>query len=303
MCKTKSIDWSCKHDIFLRNQDGSYTRMDEPYYKSELVGPGIWKILSAGDFSYLVAGEKEAVAIDTGYGAGNIREYLQTLTDVPVKNVFNTHDHFDHTANNGYFEKAFMAKETIPLATIPYKSFEGIDFIQDYERVAVEEGFIYDLGNRELEVFEIPDHTTGGIALLDKKGRFLFTGDEFMEMPMGKKLRVSLHTFVGYLEKLLARKNDFDYLGAGGGVFEVKMLEQFYACAKYILEGHRGIKEERKPFPQVKFENAPEGNIIYDRVLPHPGDGGPGKNKALEEETMLCMEYAGTKIIYNEQFI
>ena len=121
-----------------------------------------------------MAGDDEAVSIDTGYGAGNLREYLQTLTDKPVRNVFNTHSHFDHTANNGYFEKAYMAPEAIPLATIPYRSFEGIDFIQDYERVPVDDGFVYDLGNRTLEVFKIPDHTRDGIALLDRKQRLLF---------------------------------------------------------------------------------------------------------------------------------
>lgn len=298
MEKKKSIDWSCKHNILLQNADGSFTPMDEPYYVAEQIAPGTWKILSAGDYSYLVEGEKEAVSIDTGYGAGNIREYLQTLTEKPVNHVINTHSHFDHTANNGYFDKAYMAEEALPLATVPYKSFEGIDFIQDYERVAVEEGFIYDLGGRTLEIFKIPDHTEDGIAMLDRRERLLFTGDEFMEM--GKPLqRISVTTFYGYLEKLEAHRSEFDRICAGAGVFDASFLDSFYACARYILDGHRGEPMEMKPFPPQKLPVGPNGELVYDRVHPHPGDqAGSGKPHGPKKE-MYAVEHAGIRIMYD----
>lgn len=289
------IDWSCKHHILIQNDDGTVSPMDEPYFRAEQVAPGTWKILSAGDYSYLVAGDREAVAIDTGYGAGNIRAYLQTLTDKPVRNVINTHSHFDHTANNGYFEKAFMAAEGIPLATIPYKSFEGIQFIQDYERIPVDEGFCYDLGGRSLEVFKIPDHTADGIALLDRKERLLFTGDEFMTM--GKMLNVSLRTFYGYLEKLMAHRSEFDRLCAGGGVLDAALLDGYFACAKQILAGQEGKKAQPHARKRPEAPKGPHGEILYDRIRPHPGDGGAGG--PAQNRELYVMEYAGAKIIYD----
>lgn len=297
MEKQRMVDWSCKHDILIQNDDGTLSPMDEPYFRAELIAPGTWKILSSGDHSYLVAGEKEAVSIDTGYGAGNIRQYLQTLTDKPVKNVINTHSHFDHTASNGYFEKAYMAQEGLARATIPYASFEGIDFIRDYERVAVEEGFVYDLGGRTLEVFQIPDHTPDGIALLDRKARLLFTGDEFMEM--GKMLNVSLTTFCGYLEKLMAHRGEFDRLCAGAGVFDASFLDGFYNCAKYILAGHKGEPVVMKPRAHRELPKGPNGETVYDRIKPHPGDGGAGKGAPGPKRDMYAVEYAGAKIIYD----
>lgn len=301
MSTKKTIDWSCKHDILLLNDDGTCSPMDEPYYRCEKVAPGTWKILSAGDYSYLVEGEKEAVAIDTGYGAGNIREYLQSLTDKPVKNVINTHDHFDHTANNGYFEKAYMAPESVPLATVPFKSFEGIDFIQDYERVAVEEGFIYDLGGRTLEIFKIPDHTEGGIAMLDRKERLLFTGDELFPVLMGKRLRISIRTFYGYMEKLMAHRAEFERICAGSGVMDGSVVDQYYACAKYIVEGHEGeLLGPEPPRGPMKLDIPEEykDRIVYDRMKPHPGDSGkkPAPNP---DAQMRSMAYAGTKIVYD----
>ena len=275
---SKQIDFSCKHHILIKNPDDTYSTMDEPYFRATQIAPGTWQILSSGDYSYLFEGENEAVSIDTGYGAGNLREYLQTLTDKPVRNVINTHNHFDHTANNGYFEKAYMAHKAIPLATIPYASFEGIDFIQDYERVGIGEGFVYDLGGRTLEVFDIPDHTADGIALLDRKERLLITGDEFMPLPMGKQLkRITVQTFYGYLEKLMAHRHEFDRLVCGGGVHDAKMLDDYYHCAKLIMEGDKGEPVQMKAGGPPTMPAGPNGELVYHRIIPHAGDGGAGK--------------------------
>lgn len=122
----KSIDFSSKHDVMLRNQDGSLTPMDEPYHTSKLIAPGVWQIESEGD--------EQALAIDSGYGAGNEREYMQTLTKKPVRYVANTHFHFDHTADDAYFDAAYMSAETAESASIPYPSFAGMSFPRNYRR-------------------------------------------------------------------------------------------------------------------------------------------------------------------------
>lgn len=296
MGAVKIIDWSCKHDIYIENPDGTYSRMDEPYYRSEIIAHGTWKILSSGDYSYLVEGGKKAIAIDTGYGAGNIREYLESLTDKPLNEVINTHDHFDHTANNAYFDKAYMSEKTLPLATIPFKSFEGIDFCpNDYERVVVREGDVIDLGGRELEIFEVADHAVGSIILLDRKQRLLFTGDEFM--PIGKHLKISITRWFEYLEKLAVHRNEFDRLCGGFGVADAGMFDDFYECARYVIEGHEGTecKMPQKPCFPIKKDN--EGHIIYDRIRPHPGDGGAGKEEPMKEPRLV--EYSDTQIIYD----
>lgn len=144
----QGVDWSCRHDILLKNQDGTFSPMDLPYFRSRLVAPGTWQILRAGDYSYLIERDQEAFAFDTGYGAGNIRAYLQTLTEKPVRAVINSHSHFDHTAGNGYFDEAFMAFRAIPPAAIPFHSFEGIPFRADYKRTGIREGDVLDPGGR-----------------------------------------------------------------------------------------------------------------------------------------------------------
>jgi glyoxylase-like metal-dependent hydrolase (beta-lactamase superfamily II) len=124
---TASIDYSPLHHVMIGNDDGTLTPMDQPYFRSTLIAPHTWQIESDGDYAYLVEGEKEALAIDTTYGAGNIRRYMQSLTTKPLRMVANTHFHFDHTALNAYFDKALMSAATAEKATTPFPSFTGTD--------------------------------------------------------------------------------------------------------------------------------------------------------------------------------
>lgn len=291
------IDFSCKHDILIKNKDGSYSHMDEPYFQAELIAPNTWRVLSSGDYSYLVAGENEAIAIDTGYGAGNIREFMQTLTDKPVRNVINTHNHFDHTAGNSYFEKALMHPAAFDTATIPYASFAGIDFPRDYEFVAVHEGDTYDLGGRVLEFFWIPDHSPDGIAILDRKERIFFIGDELMPMPMGKTLNVPVKVFAGYLEKFLSHRSEYDRMYSGGGEFDVAYVDKYYACAQEILGGNHGQPFERKKGGPPPMLAGPNGEVVYDRMFPHPGDGGAGD--PIPAGNWYALESHGVRIAYD----
>jgi glyoxylase-like metal-dependent hydrolase (beta-lactamase superfamily II) len=290
----KNIDFSCKHDILIENEDGSLLPMDEPYFASEKIAPGTWKILSDGDYFYLVEGDNEALVIDSGYGCGNVREYLQSLTVKPVKNIANTHDHFDHTANNAYFDCAFMSAETEPLRTIPFKSFEGIEFPRDYKVQVIDEGYEFHLGNRDLVTFKIPDHAVGSLAFLDRKERILFSGDE-IGMPMGKKLNGSVEIFANYMEKLSLYRHEFDVICAGFGVLDASIVDRYLKNVRHILAGNEGMQYEKPVFPRTPLSAS---RTIYKRRLPHPCDL-PKEFYEEADRNLRVMEYADCRIIYD----
>ena len=52
---------------------------------------------------------------------------------------------------------------------------------QSAEFLTLTEGDVFDLGGLFLEVYELPGHTPGGIVLLDRKDRILFSGDSILE--------------------------------------------------------------------------------------------------------------------------
>ena len=289
------IDFSCKHNILLEDQDGTLKPIDEPFFRAIKIANGTWQIHSDGDYSYLLEGVEEALVIDSGYGAGNIREFCETVTDKPVRRIVNTHDHFDHTANNCYFECAYMSEETKPLATLPFPSFEGIEFPRDYPVEIVDDGDIIPIKGRDLKVFKIPDHAVGSIVLLDRKERLLFTGDE-IGMQHGKALNGSVERWLKHMEKLLKYREEFDYLCTGFSVLDAKLIEQYIDNAKFILAGNEGAPTELAPFPNFsRISN--DGKVIWKRFLPHPGDGP--KNWGEDHEFKRVMDYAGCKIIYD----
>ena len=287
----------------IKSEDGTLTPMDVPYYKSELIAPGTWKIESDGDFSYLIEGGSEALAIDTGYGAGNIREYLQTLTRKPVRYVANTHDHFDHTANNSYFDKAYMSEETAKKATIPFASFAGINFPRDYPKEIIGDGYKFQLGDREVEAFLIPNHTTGGTAYLDRRSRILFSGDEIFQGSITISPVGSVAQYARNMQKLADHRSEFDKLATGGfGVIDATWVDKFLANTQYILAGHEGepvTSQQDRPQAAAADPSAP---VVYRRRFPRPGDGGAGAGGTVNEN-LRKMTYDGAGVTYDIRHI
>lgn len=274
------IDFSCKHDILIEDEDGTLRPMDEPFFASELIAPGTWKIRSDGDASYLVEGSNEAIVIDSGYGAGSIRDYCQTLTDKPVKNIINTHDHFDHTANNSYFEKAYMTAASKELATIPFPSFEGIDFPRDYPVEIVKAGDVIDIGDRPLEIFELPDHAVGSIAILDKKERILFAGDEINGA--FKMINTSASAVKEQFMKLWERREDFDVIWPGSGnPSPVDVIKTYLDIFDEILEGDPGTPGFGFDGPGDRKPDKPRDTevTIFQRYRARPCDMKLDKGK------------------------
>lgn len=300
-----SINFSAQQDVMIRNGDGTLVSMTEPYFTSKLVAPGTWQIQSDGDYMYLVEGDDEAVLIDSGYGAGNIRAYCETLTSRPLNYVINTHYHFDHTANDAYFDCTYMSADTAAQATVPYPSFAGINFPRDYPVVIVSDGYTFDLGNRTLEVLEIPNHTAGGTALLDRTNRILFSGDEIMRAD-SLSLNCSVEQFEQNMEKLEAVRGEFDQCFGGPGVVDAGAIDHFLACSRYILAG--GTPDPAAggngqggsgQWNHSQDTSADSGQTIYGRGSVRTPDKGPAADNTYQVKTT----YSNCTLMYDSRKI
>ncbi len=130
---------------------------------------------------YLVVGEERALLIDTMNGTEDLKKLVKSLTDKPVT-VVNTHGHPDHIFGNIYFDKAYINPKDIALTKEFSESEDAQRLYKEKGKKmppfeAIHEGDTIDLGGRTLEIYEIPGHTPGGILLLLKEDRILFTGD------------------------------------------------------------------------------------------------------------------------------
>lgn len=76
------------------------------YYKVTDMGDGIFHIWEpAGVASSLITGKTKALLIDTGYGYGDLKSKVRSLTDLPLR-VVNTHCHLDHAGGNYLFQES-----------------------------------------------------------------------------------------------------------------------------------------------------------------------------------------------------
>ena len=173
------------------------------------IAPGIFALSEPYQWqqviSYLILGQDTAVLFDTGNGIGNIKAVVDQLTDKPVT-VLNSHTHFDHIGGNFQFDKVVSVSTPFSIANshgvdndmvkteasaealckgLPEGVTRASHRIRPFTIAAtIKEGDVIDLGNRRLEVLQVPGHTDDAIALLDRKAGFLWTGDTFYEGPI-----------------------------------------------------------------------------------------------------------------------
>ncbi len=155
-------------------------RRDEDQYVTEEIFQGIFRIRDYDDDNmYLVLGGKRALLIDAGMGKGDLRSLVDSLAGGLPLTVFVTHAHPDHIACLGQFQDdcpVFMHPADLPLL----KRFSESRYPEiDPQKIqSVQEGYTFDLGDRQLTVYEAPGHTVGSLVLLESSG-FLFSGDAF----------------------------------------------------------------------------------------------------------------------------
>ena len=156
--------------------------MDEKTLYMKEVRPGIYLMDEAHEATgYLVVGEEKACVIDTMNGYNDLYRAVREITDKPLA-VVNTHGHPDHIFGNMYFQEAFLHPADRELARMFTEDPGFLVMLQEHNAVFppfrdILPGEVIDLGGRTLEVFALPGHTPGGILLLLREDRILFTGD------------------------------------------------------------------------------------------------------------------------------
>ncbi len=155
----------------------------------------------------LFVGSEKALLLDTGYGIGDLRQVVRTITDLPLY-IVNSHGHMDHACGNYQFDEAiYIHPKDIPVCKDHHSVYrktqalryarnavdsmtgEKLEVINnDFDEAAyfdrdmgklteVREGHLFDLGSMNLKVIEVPGHTPGSIGLLYERERVFYAGD------------------------------------------------------------------------------------------------------------------------------
>ncbi len=254
------------------------------WFTSKEVADNVWCISDHGsDNIYLVIGNEKALLIDTGIGVADLKSLIKTITNLPIV-VVNTHAHPDHCGGNFQFDEIFInqndfeladyfcAKEQIEStaksvaesnAEIAKCIFSNYDNYKKAPLVPVEEGNVFDLGGRKLEVIWVPGHTMGSVCLIDKENKQLFTGDNnnthvwlFLDgCPPVEKYLESLNHLKTYNDNF-----DTIFLGHGEPMGN-DYLDEIRTCVENILNG----KCEASPYTNQISNKAMK--CVYKRAL------------------------------------
>ncbi len=209
--------------LFCNKLGGKYVFTTCHIYSSILVEPRIWHITDyRNDSMYLIEGKEKAILFDTGMGTGNLKGYIQDLTDKSIE-VIISHAHWDHIMQVNQFKRVYMNHKEFEIIKIFNMDIDYTHFLN------IKDKDIFDLGDTRLEVMEVPGHTPGSIVLLDEENKIIFSGDAvgagytWMHLPGC----LPLSRYIESLYKLYERIKNFKKI-YHGHLKESKPLDIFY---------------------------------------------------------------------------
>lgn len=145
--------------------------------------------------SYILGCEEshEGVVIDAGGSVDRLLARIAKL-GLNVKQLIDTHGHFDHVGGNRAFIEATGAKLLIhkkDAFLLSMAAASGRDFGVEVEDSPEPDDFLVDgmevgFGRQALQVIHTPGHSPGGCCLYAKDANAVFTGDTLFNGSVGR---------------------------------------------------------------------------------------------------------------------
>lgn len=164
-------------------------------FKDEQVSEHIWRIRGLGDACmYYIKGNQRGLLIDTAYGVGDLRSYIEEHFQQPYE-VIVTHGHADHANGIGQWQEVYLnakdrdlyrtktsivLRRTMLKRTVPnIEEYADEDFIREFTGtfLDLEDGMVFDLGGCTVQAVSAPGHTQGMIVLLVREDKTALFGD------------------------------------------------------------------------------------------------------------------------------
>jgi glyoxylase-like metal-dependent hydrolase (beta-lactamase superfamily II) len=125
-----------------------------------------------------------------------MRAYIEENLGVRVRYIINTMYHADHTFGNCYYPGASVISHSQCREIIAANNFAALEKVQEqsalFKRTKVilpiitfESGTLtLQVGKRHIRIFPAPGNSPGGVAVLVREDRVLFSGDAFLPLPI-----------------------------------------------------------------------------------------------------------------------
>lgn len=236
-------------------------------FTSERVSRHLTRIITpCGVCMYLAEGDRQAALLDTGFGFGDLKGFVDALTDNPYV-VLLSHGHLDHAGGAVQFDKVYLNQKDWELekwhSTRERRIWDvqhgpggmpaGVreeDFLPSRTEpyLPMEEGDVFDLGGVTVQPIAAPGHTEGSLIILIPEDRIAVFGDACGE-----------HTLLLFAESTpIARYRE--------GLLHVQRFED---CYDTVLRNHGNFSSPK----QILADNIELcGDILAGRDAAIPTD-------------------------------
>lgn len=258
--------------------------------KGPFISEIAYKTYAVNDYGmstmFVLVGEERAMLIDTGVGLTDLEKAVRTVTEKPYFTVL-SHGHGDHIGGCGQLSEVYIhpADKQMYLENDRERlqkyidqmgemgSFEAYDVPKPLcaeklpRLLDLEDGMVFNLGNRPVRVIHTPDHTPGSCCFLDERERILFSGDA-CNVNLG--LSESVNTTLKSLYKLDTLRDQFDrnfngHVGYVGRPDCFSMpdstLDDCIWICRHLLQGDALVEELPGIF---HYDNA--GTVVHGAV-------------------------------------
>ena len=208
----------------------------QPYFRAMRLADGVWQVLSDGVYSYVVAGDDEAVVIDPGYGCGDIRRFCEELTGKKVRMTLVTSPELRQSAAACNFETECMSAAAAKITARPLPTMAGAVIPECENKRILSDGEVIDLGGREIVAYEFPSVSAGGMIFFDRKAKVLFTGEEIDDRALVVK-HMPLTVLKEKLEMLSALQSEVNFVCSYRIVFCSFLIKRYLINTARILGG------------------------------------------------------------------
>lgn len=263
------------------------------YFKAAEIADKSWQIEYAFTdqehvYCYLVEGEETALLIDTMYGYGSLKAFVETLTDKPVKLAL-THFHLDHIGSNAEFGSCYIHHLDIAnyldsklpdrekmLGHVKAEAFKELaekaelSDMTEFKAVPaypLYDGDILDLGGRKLQVVWVGGHSAGSVAFVDAGSRIAYTGDccnSNTLLGFGNSLPVE--TYLKNLLHFRSFAHCFDTMYGGHQVLPASVIDEGIELCARILAGTDDHEEVQGMFGRTMIYGANHGDSPITRA-------------------------------------
>lgn len=228
------------------------------------------------------------VLVDTPYNPSHAAEWKKTVeSSGQVKYLINTEPHDDHYAGDFFFKvpvvahektREAMAKADVKqmLAVLSQNDPAGVSLIKDYKMnipaITFSERMNLYLGQCSFQIYYMPGHSLGQIAILVPEERVIFTGDNVCNRIQGFFHEADPYAWLDSLKRI--GQLDFDFIVPGHGLpcdknYLKEETEFVQCCIDKIKEAINKGWSKEESIARVSFETYPLdlGLDVYGKVL------------------------------------